>query len=360
MASLIIGYGVFSKTSLVIVIILHVLAGLALVSFSILGASFFKRTQMSGISVTLSFLVLGIIAQVVKNKPTATITVLSFLFTPITYVNFLILMARYEKMNLGFDLLHAAPESRSKTTGITLLCFMIIQFLVYPLLGALVERSLYGTLSSARRTTTGDGTNETVRLKNFTKQYVPNWFKRTIGPLFGLRYETVFAVSGLTLTALKGQIVVLLGPNGSGKSTTLDTIAGLNQATSGSLEIDGTGGLGICPQKNVLWDEMSVIDHIGLFSALKSPGVSVSDKEIRELIRAIDLVAKTNSRAKTLSGGQKRKLQLGLMLSGGSQVCCVDEVSSGLGKSPPSKYLSRQLTEYRSIVEKKDLGYHPG
>jgi ABC-type lipoprotein export system ATPase subunit len=297
-----------------------------------LGASFFKRAQMSGISVTLAFLVLGIITQIVKDSNSATITLLSFLFTPVTYVNFLILMARYEKMNLGVDLLHAAPGSHSQTTGIVLWCFMIIQFLVYPLLGALVERNLYGTLSSARRTTKGNGTNETVRLKDFTKQYVPNWFKRQIAPLFGRRYETVNAVSGLTLTALKGQIVVLLGPNGSGKSTTLDTIAGLNQATSGSLEIDDTGGIGICPQKNVLWDDLSVIDHIRLFSNLKSSGGVVSDKDVKDLIRAIDLVAKTNSLARTLSGGQKRKLQLGLMLSGGSQVCCVDEVSSGLGK----------------------------
>src|SRR5206468_9079805 len=45
---------------------------------------------------------------------------------------------------------------------------------------------------------------------------------------------------------------------------------------------------------------------------------------------AVDLAPKINAMSKTLSGGQKRKLQLGMMLTGGSAVCCVDEVSSGI------------------------------
>ena len=63
----------------------------------------------------------------------------------------------------------------------------------------------------------------------------------------------VHAVKDLSLSARKGQILMLLGPNGSGKSTTLDSIAGLNKVTGGSIEVDGTGGLGIAPQNNVLW-----------------------------------------------------------------------------------------------------------
>lgn len=57
----------------------------------------------------------------------------------------------------------------------------------------------------------------------------------------------------MTLDARKGQILMLLGPNGSGKSTTLDAIAGLSTVSSGNVEIEGAGGLGIAPQKNVLW-----------------------------------------------------------------------------------------------------------
>ena len=78
------------------------------------------------------------------------------------------------------------------------------------------------------------------------------------------------AVNGLTLSARKGQICVLLGANGSGKSTTLDAIAGLNTVTSGTITVDGTGGLGIAPQKNVLWDQLTVEEHVRIFNQLKS------------------------------------------------------------------------------------------
>ncbi len=141
---------------------------------------------------------------------------------------------------------------------------------------------------------------------------------------------TVIAVNELTLSAKRGEICVLLGANGSGKSTTLDAIAGLNTVTSGTITVDGTGGLGIAPQKNVLWDELTVEEHIQIFNRLKSTGKPASSHEIRRLIRDVDLDRKINAKSKTLSGGQKRKLQLGMMFTGGSAVCCIDEVSSGL------------------------------
>lgn len=63
----------------------------------------------------------------------------------------------------------------------------------------------------------------------------------------------VHAVKDLTLEAQRGQILMLLGRNGSGKSTTLDAIAGMSKVNSGRIDINGTGGLGVVPQKNVLW-----------------------------------------------------------------------------------------------------------
>lgn len=121
-----------------------------------------------------------------------------------------------------------------------------------------------------------------------------------------------------------------LGANGSGKSTTLDAIVGMNILTSGTITVDGTGGVGICPQKNVLWPEVKVSEHIWIFNRLKTCGKGDSNDVLRDLIKTVDLDRKLHAKAKTLSGGQKRKLQLGMMLTGGSSVCAVDEVSSGL------------------------------
>ncbi|KAF7587277.1 hypothetical protein BBP40_007470 [Aspergillus hancockii] len=73
-------YGVYSKTSAGITIIYNILAGLALSSFSIFGASFFKKAQLSGISVVIVCLLLGVIAQVVRPTTNGPVVVLGLLF----------------------------------------------------------------------------------------------------------------------------------------------------------------------------------------------------------------------------------------------------------------------------------------
>ncbi|KAE9369031.1 P-loop containing nucleoside triphosphate hydrolase protein [Stipitochalara longipes BDJ] len=330
---LVLGVGVFATTSKAIVIIYHLLAGLSLASFSILGASFFKKAQLSGITLALVTLLLGVLSQVIGITGSGTVAVLSLLFVPCNYVFFIIFMARYERQKMATDLVRAAPQNPWTLPGIVFWIFLIIQIFVYPLLGAMVERYLYGTASKGR-SVVGllDSANnaETVQLHEFTKHYRPNWFRRQFAGFTKTPKATIVAVNELTLTARKGEICVLLGANGSGKSTTLDAIAGLNTVTSGTITVDGTGGLGIAPQKNVLWDELTVEEHIRIFNQLKSTGQRDSKQALRELITAVDLDRKISARAKTLSGGQKRKLQLGMMFTGGSAVCCVDEVSSGL------------------------------
>lgn len=338
----VLGVGVFQKTSMAIVIIYHLLAGLSLASFSIFGASFFKKAQLSGITLALTTLLLGVVAQVVGIEDSSTVGILSFFFVPCNYVFFIIFMARYERQDKPTDLVRGAPDSPWSFPGIGMWVFLIIQVFVYPLLGALVERYLYGTASKGRSVVGNllehtDVLNEkspasfdTVQLQNFTKHYRPNWFRRKFAGFTKTPKATVVAVNDLTLSATKGQIFVLLGANGSGKSTTLDAIAGLNTVTSGSITVDGTGGLGIAPQKNVLWDELTVEEHVRIFNQLKSTGPPDSREALHTLIKSVDLNRKIGARAKTLSGGQKRKLQLGMMFTGGSTTCCVDEVSSGL------------------------------
>jgi ATP-binding cassette subfamily A (ABC1) protein 3 len=331
---LVLGIGVFTATSKAIVIVYHLLAGLSLVSFSILGASFFKKAQLSGITLALVTLVLGVIPQVIGITGTGTVAVLSLLFVPCNYVFFIIFMARYERQNIATDLVRAAPKNPWTLPGIVFWVFLIIQIFVYPLLGAIVERYLYGTASKGRsimgHLNTSSNSSATVQLYKFTKHYQPNWLHHQFASFTKTPKATVIAVNELTLTARKGEICVLLGANGSGKSTTLNAIAGLNTVTSGAITVDGTGGLGIAPQRNVLWEELTVEEHIRIFNQLKSTGHPDSNDSLRKLINAIDLDRKITARAKTLSGGQKRKLQLGIMFTGGSAVCCVDEVSSGL------------------------------
>ncbi|KAI9825711.1 MAG: hypothetical protein M1826_006895 [Phylliscum demangeonii] len=318
----ILGGRIFKQSNIAISILYHILIGVTLSSFSIFGTSFFKKAQLSGITTTIVALLLAIIAQVVSKGNGGAIAILGLLFPPMNYVFFVISMARFERLNMPTNLLKSAPDSPWKLPGIVLCVFLVIQIIVYPILGAIVERSLYGTASKGRRLAAADSSAEPVRLTDFTKHYPASRLSR--------RKATVHAVSGLTLTARRGQIMALLGANGSGKTTTLEAIAGLNTITSGTIEVDGAGGLGICPQKNVMWDDLTVAEHIRIFNQLKNPGQRTEPAALQQLIAACDLDRKIKAKSKTLSGGQKRKLQLAMMFTGGSHVCCVDEVSSGL------------------------------
>ncbi|GAB1315700.1 Retinal-specific ATP-binding cassette transporter [Madurella fahalii] len=332
--SLILWGGVWAKTNPVVVLLYFILAGLALSSMSILGAAFFKKSQLSGVSVTILYILLAVIAQVVTSPNTGTVVALSLLFAPCNFTYFVTLLSRWEKEQWPTDLLAAPPNSPWSMPGIVFFIFLAGQTIIYPVLGALVERWLHGTTSSGRNIVMSENRGDldpdcAVQLDEFTKIYEPGIVRRMFSFISKPR-DPVVAVNKLNLAASRGQILALLGANGSGKSTTLDTIAGINKATSGRITIDGTGGLGIAPQKNVLWDELTVEEHIRIFNKLKSPGNHATKDEIRQLVVSIDLEKKIKAKSSTLSGGQKRKLQLGMMLTGGSAVCCVDEVSSGL------------------------------
>lgn len=273
--------------------------------------AFFHRAQLSGIVTTIVSLLLAVLAQVIAKPGTGAVAILSILFPPMNYTFFAILMARWERQDKGTNLTKAAPENPSTLPGIAFFIFAIIQTLAFPILGAIIERTLYGTASEGRQLTNAtDRSGAAVQLINFTKCYTPSLWARKIATRFGKRKETVTAVDDLNLTIPQGQIMVLLGANGSGKSTTLEAISGLNTITSGTIAVDGYGGLGICPQKNVLWDNLTAFEHVKIFNRLKSTGVPSSKEEMHELIAACDLDRKVDAQSRHLSGGQKRKLQL--------------------------------------------------
>ncbi|KAF2273591.1 putative ABC transporter [Westerdykella ornata] len=323
--------GVFPKTSPGILIIFFLLTGLSLNSFSILGASIFRRAQLSGITVTVVALVLGVAAQIpAKTLSTGAVAILSLLFTPMTFVFHMIWLARYENKQISPNLVQAAPGATWRLPGLVFWIFMLVQIFAYPVLAAFVERAMFYTDSRGRRVTYDDDADPVV-LSHFTRHYQPNWFFRYIAPFFGVKKPVIKAVNDVSLAPVKGQIVLLVGANGCGKSTTLNAIAGIGDVTSGSICVNGCGGIGICPQRNVLWDHLTVAQHAQIFNRIKSTTINPSvESELDQLIYECDLSRKKKAYSYTLSGGQKRKLQLVMMLTGGSRVCCVDEVSGGL------------------------------
>ncbi|KAL4429303.1 hypothetical protein ABPG74_002289 [Tetrahymena malaccensis] len=148
------------------------------------------------------------------------------------------------------------------------------------------------------------------------------------------------AVNGLNLEMFNSQIFSFLGHNGAGKTTTISMINGLTEPTSGSIKIKGYDvqtqmeeirkTLGVCPQHDVLFDDLTVKEHLELFANIKNMPVQEQEAAIQKIIEDVDLVEKTNYLSKNLSGGQKRKLSVAIAFIGGSDVILLDEPTSGM------------------------------
>ena len=342
--SIILQRGVFAQTSIGVVLVLHLLTGLSLASFGLFAASFFRKAQLSGITAIIISLLLAVLAQVYSKTQNSTVLICSLIFPSMNYTYFIVFMARWQAQNTRTDLLHSAPDNPWEMKGYLFFIFLAIQIFVYPVLAVIVERQLYGT-SGGRNLISRDA-GVALQLQNFSKHFYPTWLNSHVIPLFGKkRKEPVLAADDLSITLLPGQMTMLLGANGSGKSTTLDAIAGLSRPTSGTVSVDFSQGLGFCPQKNVHWPLLTVKEHIYLFDQLKSLGKTGTNDERAALVQDCDLIKKLNAQAKTLSGGQMRKLQLCMMFVGGSGLCLIDECSSGVDPIARQKILNILMAE---------------
>ena len=149
----------------------------------------------------------------------------------------------------------------------------------------------------------------------------------------------VQAINSVSFNAYQGQITALLGHNGAGKSTIMNVLTGMLSSSGGSAIINGYNidnqmssirqSLGLCPQHNMLFGDLTVAEHLILFGMLKGLSMSEAKMQAEEYITKLDITAKKNSNADTLSGGMKRKLHLGMSLIGNSKVVMLDEPTSG-------------------------------
>lgn len=163
-----------------------------------------------------------------------------------------------------------------------------------------------------------------IQLENITKMYKSN---RVV-------------LNGINLELYKDEITVILGENGAGKTTLMSIMSGVFAPTSGYMYLNGQNitkdigkvqhYLGFCPQSNILFDQLTVREHIIFFALMKGYPTKDVEKEVLRYVDRLGFRDKMDAEVSTLSGGMKRKVSLAVALCGGSQIVYCDEPTSGI------------------------------
>jgi ABC-2 type transport system ATP-binding protein len=152
----------------------------------------------------------------------------------------------------------------------------------------------------------------------------------------GLRksYGTDEALRGISFEIEEGEVFGLLGPNGAGKTTTIEILEGYRTRDDGAVDVLGfdperAGSafrerIGVVLQQSQLWPNLTVAETHRMFA-----GYYEQPRNVDEVITLVGLDEKRDARVKTLSGGQKRRLDLGVALVGDPDLVFLDEPTTG-------------------------------
>uniref|UniRef100_A0A0S7EWI0 ABCAC n=4 Tax=Poeciliopsis prolifica TaxID=188132 RepID=A0A0S7EWI0_9TELE len=359
--------------------------GLNIISLCYLISSFFDKTYIAGLSGSLiyilSFFPFIIVMSVENNLTFSQKSALS-LFSPTCFCYASQYISRYEAQGEGIQWSNSytSPIAGDSATFGWLCWLLLIDSFLYFLIGAYIRTAFPGKygipapwyfpfklsfwtdMCSSFQTNKSAGNG--LLFSNIMQNNQPvfadgkskgksslsfeageDFSELPVGvALHGLTkvYGDKTAIENLNVNFHEGHVTSLLGHNGAGKTTTMSLLTGLYPPTSGSIEVYGRDmqtniekvrqELGVCMQYDVLFDHMTVKEHLLLYGQIKAP--HWSQNELREQIRTIleetNLYAHRHKRVDTLSGGMKRKLSISIAFIGGSRLVVLDEPTTGV------------------------------
>lgn len=143
-----------------------------------------------------------------------------------------------------------------------------------------------------------------------------------------------FKMTGINFKISAGAYGVLMGRSGLGKTTLMETICGLLPAAGGEVRIHGKNvtqlrpadrEIGYVPQDTVLFDNLTVKEHLTLGLEVRSWSKNEMEKRVQEIAADLEILSLLNRKPHGLSGGEKQRVALGRALSFNPSVLCLDE-----------------------------------
>jgi NitT/TauT family transport system ATP-binding protein len=166
--------------------------------------------------------------------------------------------------------------------------------------------------------------------------------------------DPVPAVTNLTLDVALGEFVVLLGPSGCGKSSLLYIVAGLEDATAGTVTFDGLPVTHPSPERSLIFQEaslfpwLSVRDNVGFGLSIKGGQPAARKEKVDALLRMVGLGGAGDRRPDELSGGMRQRAALARALAMDPKVLLMDEPFAALDIQTRARMQDHLLTIWRA------------
>jgi branched-chain amino acid transport system ATP-binding protein len=156
------------------------------------------------------------------------------------------------------------------------------------------------------------------------------------------RFGGITANRGITFDVAPGELIGIIGPNGAGKSTLFECVSGFYRPDEGDVELEGVRLSGLSPdnvcrrgvartfQKLRPFQGMTVVENVMVGALTRTHDVKHAREQAHEWLRRVGLAEKANAHARTLSTGQRKRLELARALATQPRLLLLDEVTGGV------------------------------
>ena len=345
----------FSNVNPIIMVITLLLYGLSCCNLAFVCSTFFKRTKTAGTVISIIIVLFSYANMALAYISMTVRKILSLFLCQITIGSF---VYEADRMENHFEKL-TFSNLFSSSAGFFFIALIINNVLYFIL--SLIFDNLFSTEDSQylfnfnKKVNISEEDIETTNEKDIQEDYNLKNGARCIAEVdhvfkvFPKKINTddetnkkpkeknsqFLAVNNVSFKVYENEIFAILGHNGAGKTTLINIMVGLLRASQGGVYYDGLDiakdtntirkNFGVCAQTNTIFDDLTVEQHINFYADLKDVKVDVD-----EVLTDIDLIHQKNLKASKLSGGQKRKLCIGMATIGNPKYVFLDEPTTGL------------------------------